>query len=77
MKATLNNRKGFREAKANGDVYSVLDHVRTACYDFHVAGNPFSVYWHALYRLVNTRQKKNEDGHAYRERLLTCIKRFE
>ena len=77
MKATLNNRKGFKEAKANGDVITVLDHVRTACFDFNVAGNPFSIYWHALYRLVNTRQRKGEDGHSYRETLLTCMKRYE
>ena len=77
MKAVLNNRKGFSKSSKAGDVIAVLDHVRTACYDFNVAGNPYNIYWHALYRLVNTRQRKNEDGHSFRERLLTAIKRFE
>ena len=69
MKAVLQNRKGF--------IIAILEHVRTAFYDFNVAGNPYNIYWHALYRLVNTRQKKNEDGHSFRERMLTSIKRFE
>ena len=77
MKAVLQNRKGFSVSRKSGDVIAVLDHVRTACYDFNVAGNPYNIYWHALYRVMNTRQRKNEDGHSFRERLLTAIKRFE
>ena len=55
MKAVLQNRKGFSSSRKNGDVIAVMDHVRTACYDFNVAGNPYNIYWHALYRLMNTR----------------------
>ena len=77
MKSVLKNRSGFSTARKAGNVTSVLEHVRTACYDFNVAGNQYSIFWHALYRLMNTRQRKNEDGHSYRERLLTAIKRFE
>ena len=77
MKAVLKNRKGFSQSRKSGDIIAVIDHVRTACYDFNVAGNPYNVYWHALYRLMNIRQRKNEDGHSFRERLLTAIKRFE
>ena len=77
MKAVLLNRKGFSASRKASDVLAVLDHVKTACYDFNVAGNPYNIYWHALYRLMNTRQRKNEDGHSFRERLLTAIKRFE
>jgi hypothetical protein len=61
----------------SGDLVGVLEHVRTACYDFDVAGNPFNIYWHALNRLVSTRQRRDEDGHSFRERLLTSMKRFE
>ena len=44
MKAVLQNRNGFSSARKAGDVIAVLGHVKTACYDFNVAGNPFSIY---------------------------------
>jgi hypothetical protein len=77
LKSVLLNRKGFNAMRMEGDLVGVLEHVRTACYDFDVAGNPFNVYWHALNRLVSTRQRRDEDGHSFRERLLTSMKRFE
>ena len=77
LKSVLMNRKGFTAMKMSGDLVGALEHVRTACYDFDISGNQFNIYWHALNRLVSTRQRRDEDGHSLRERLLKSMKRFE
>jgi hypothetical protein len=58
LKSVLLNRKGFNAMRMAGDLVGVLEHVRTACYDFDVAGNPFNIYWHALNRLDSTKKRR-------------------
>ena len=77
MHAILNSREGFRAARQEGDVVKVLQHVKTACYDFNVAGDEVNTLWHALFRLVNTRQRTTESRHEYMERLMAAMQRFE
>ena len=77
MLAILNSREGFRATRLEGDVVTILQHLKTACYDFNVAGDEVNTLWHTLFRLVNTRQKTTESRHDYMERLMAAMQRFE